>query len=127
MGEPPFKHNYFGNRAPLDIGHHFSQWNGGTYWKALKRFAKTVCHQPEVRCVTYTELMNYLEESGSDKIKKYQRSEFKKMSKAGVNLPMVPRKASFGLSTELTEFELDELRKNLPQIPHGIVNTDIEI
>jgi peptidoglycan/xylan/chitin deacetylase (PgdA/CDA1 family) len=56
-----FANNYNGNRAPIHIGHHFSLWNGGAYWRALQRFAKNVCHRPEVKCGTYTELMEMMQ------------------------------------------------------------------
>ena len=55
-----FQGNYNGNRAPINIGHHFSKWNGGAYWRAMKRFAQKVCGQPEVKCVTYRDLTKYL-------------------------------------------------------------------
>lgn len=44
-----FNANYTGNRAPVHIGHHFSQWNGGAYWRAFQRFAKAVCGKLEVK------------------------------------------------------------------------------
>ena len=56
-----FEGNYFGNRAPVSIGHHFSKWNGGAYWEAMQAFAKRVCGQPEVRCVTYPTLVKFME------------------------------------------------------------------
>ena len=59
-----FVKNYNGNRAPLNIGHHFEQYRGGSYNRSLFKFAKTVCSLPEVRCVTYHELADYLERVG---------------------------------------------------------------
>jgi peptidoglycan/xylan/chitin deacetylase (PgdA/CDA1 family) len=56
-----FQTNYHGNRAPILIGNHFSLWNDGLYWEALKTFATEVCAQPEVRCVTFRELVEYLD------------------------------------------------------------------
>ena len=35
-----FKTNYAGNRAPLHIGHHFMNYQGGAYNEALKSFAR---------------------------------------------------------------------------------------
>ena len=55
------KSNYAGNRAPINIGHHFSQWNAGAYWRAMKRVVNEVCGMPEVKCVTYVEFMNVME------------------------------------------------------------------
>lgn len=53
-----FNKNYEGNRAPLFIGHHFSLWNDGVYWEALKTFARETCGKPHVRCVSYKEVMD---------------------------------------------------------------------
>ncbi len=59
-----FNSNYSGARAPVFIGSHFSEWNDGVYWEAMKNFASEVCGKAEVRCVSYKELMEYLESSG---------------------------------------------------------------
>jgi hypothetical protein len=56
-----FNQNFSGNRAPLHIGHHFSKWNGGAYWNAMKDFALAVCTRPNVRCGTYRELVAFME------------------------------------------------------------------
>lgn len=58
-----FNHNYQGNRAPVYIGHHFSLWNSDLYYEVFKDFAKEVCVQPDVACVTYADLVDYLEMS----------------------------------------------------------------
>jgi hypothetical protein len=55
-----FNQNYQGGRAPVFIGSHFSEWNDGAYWEAMKKFAQDVCVQPEVKCVDFKELMDYL-------------------------------------------------------------------
>lgn len=55
-----FARSYNGNRAPIFIGHHFSLWNDGVYWEALKTFAEETCGKPEVRCVSYKEVMEEL-------------------------------------------------------------------
>ncbi|MBX4198317.1 hypothetical protein KW782_03220 [Candidatus Parcubacteria bacterium] len=56
-----FNTNYSTNRAPVIIGHHFDIWNDGVYWEAMKEFASEVCGQPDVRCSTQSELVDYLE------------------------------------------------------------------
>ena len=56
-----FAKSYYGNRTPVHIGHHFSEWNGGAYWDALKAFASTVCAYRDVECVGYSELADALE------------------------------------------------------------------
>ncbi|WP_049876499.1 hypothetical protein [Sorangium cellulosum] len=74
-----FQGNYSDNRAPLHIGHHFSLWNQGAYWNALKRFASEVCGRPEVRCVTYRELQESLEAFGEERIAEFQRGNFPRL------------------------------------------------
>jgi hypothetical protein len=61
-----FEANYNGARAPLHIGHHFSKWNGGAYWDAMKAFARKVCNLPDVQCVTNAALADYLDKRSSD-------------------------------------------------------------
>jgi hypothetical protein len=70
-----FQDNYFGNRAPVHIGHHFSKWNGGAYWEAMQAFTKRVCGLPEVKCVTYGELVKFMEAHAGDRAK-YQAGSF---------------------------------------------------
>jgi len=55
-----FRANYHGDRAPIDVGNHFATWNHGAYVDALTRFVDTVCNRPEVRCVTYSTLVAWL-------------------------------------------------------------------
>ncbi len=55
-----FNKSYNGNRAPVVIGHHFSKWNDGVYWEALKSFTKEICVKPDVKCVTFGEYVKYL-------------------------------------------------------------------
>lgn len=51
-----FQHNYEGSRAPIDIGHHFSRWKGGAYWRAMQNFALEYCGAKAVICGSYAEL-----------------------------------------------------------------------
>lgn len=71
-----FEKNLAGNRAPLHIGHHFSKWNGGAYWEAMKAFAKTVCTRPDVKCGTYRDLVAYMEALPANKRAKLQAGNF---------------------------------------------------
>lgn len=73
-----FQNMYNGNRTPIVIGHHFSNWNGGAYWRALMDFARNVCGRAEVRCVTHNELTNYLEENVGN-LASYQAGNFDKL------------------------------------------------
>lgn len=56
-----FYGNYLKTRAPVVIGNHFSLWNDGVYWEAMKSLAMEVCGLPEVRCTTFSELVKYLD------------------------------------------------------------------
>ncbi len=56
-----FNKNYNGTRAPVVIGNHFSLWNDGLYFEALKTFANNVCGLPDVKCGTFSELVESLE------------------------------------------------------------------
>lgn len=56
-----FERAYKGNRAPLIIGNHFESWNGGVYMRAVEETIKTVCGKPEVRCVSFRQLADWLD------------------------------------------------------------------
>lgn len=71
-----FTTNYYGNRAPVHIGHHFSRWNNGAYLRAFERFGKEVCSLPEVKCVTYQELAEFLNQQTPATIAEWQKGNF---------------------------------------------------
>ncbi|AVH57374.1 MULTISPECIES: hypothetical protein [Streptomyces] len=56
-----FYRAYDGNRAPLVIGNHFESWNGGTYMRAVDEVIEHVCTKPEVRCVSFRQLADWLD------------------------------------------------------------------
>ncbi|MER6123867.1 hypothetical protein ABT173_14645 [Streptomyces sp. NPDC001795] len=56
-----FQRAYDGNRAPLIIGNHFESWNGGTYMRAVQEVVERVCTRPEVRCVSFHQLADWLD------------------------------------------------------------------
>ncbi|MEV5005644.1 hypothetical protein AB0K74_37660 [Streptomyces sp. NPDC056159] len=56
-----FYRAYEGNRAPLVIGNHFESWNGGTYMRAVEDVVKEVCNKPDVRCVSFRQLADWLD------------------------------------------------------------------
>lgn len=76
-----FQSNYNGNRAPLNIGHHFSKWNGSIYMEALQQFAADVCGLPEVRCVTYSEHVQWLESLQPQVLADIRRGKFDRIAK----------------------------------------------
>lgn len=99
-----FNNNYYSNRAPLHIGHHFSLWNGGAYWKAMQRFAKSVCGKPEVICGTYKELVAFVEANRGN-IASYQKGDFNKLrGNGGMSFMATPP------PQELTDEDIEQLR-----------------
>lgn len=74
-----FYTNYYGNRAPLHIGHHFSKWNGGAYSLAFDDFAKSVCGIPEVKCVSYKSLVKFMDSLTPTILVEYQKGNFPKL------------------------------------------------
>ncbi|MCT2589907.1 hypothetical protein LHJ74_08265 [Streptomyces sp. N2-109] len=56
-----FARAYEGNRAPMIIGNHFEQWNGGIYMDAVEDVIKEVCGKQDVRCVSFRQLVDWLD------------------------------------------------------------------
>lgn len=71
-----FKETYAGNRAPMQFLQHFELFNDGAYWRALRRFAAEVCGLPEVRCATYRELADYLDQQTPETLRAFQYGKF---------------------------------------------------
>jgi peptidoglycan/xylan/chitin deacetylase (PgdA/CDA1 family) len=71
-----FRANYTGNRAPLNIGHHFEGLQGGVYNEVLKDFARRVCGLPEVKCAAYGELADFMDQQSVETLAVYRRGDF---------------------------------------------------
>ncbi|RLV09917.1 hypothetical protein CTZ27_01280 [Streptomyces griseocarneus] len=56
-----FERVYNGSRAPMFIGNHFEDWNGGIYMKAVEDVVKSVCTRDGVRCVSFKQLADWLD------------------------------------------------------------------
>ncbi|MYX30831.1 hypothetical protein GTY75_30120 [Streptomyces sp. SID8381] len=56
-----FNRAYYGSRAPLFIGNHFEDWNGGIYMKAIDQVIKNVCTKKGVKCVSFKELADWMD------------------------------------------------------------------
>ncbi|MEU6236156.1 hypothetical protein [Kitasatospora sp. NPDC047058] len=56
-----FERVYNGSRAPLFIGNHFEDWNGGIYMQAVEDVMKSVCKREEVRCVSFRQVADWLD------------------------------------------------------------------
>jgi len=75
-----FRANYMGNRAPIHIGHHFTDYQNGAYREALKTFARSICGLPEVRCVTYKTLADFMDKVQPDMLAAYRKGDFPRAS-----------------------------------------------
>ncbi|MFZ5691100.1 MAG: hypothetical protein ACOY5F_07565 [Pseudomonadota bacterium] len=75
-----FRANYTGNRAPVHIGHHFTDYQNGAYREALKSFVRLVCGLPEVRCVTYKTLADYMDQLKPELLAAYRKGDFPRAS-----------------------------------------------
>jgi len=71
-----FLTSYLGNRAPLSIGVHFETWNGWAYDHAVTRLLLGVCRLPEVRCVSYRELLDWLDAQPPRLLRRARRGRF---------------------------------------------------
>ncbi|MFF3940141.1 polysaccharide deacetylase family protein [Streptomyces phaeofaciens] len=56
-----FNRVYYGSRAPMFIGNHFEQWNGGIYMKAVDHVIENVCTKKDVKCVSFKELSDWMD------------------------------------------------------------------
>jgi hypothetical protein len=52
---------YRGDRAPVSVANHFETWDRGAYDRALARFVLETCRLPQVRCVSFRELVDWLD------------------------------------------------------------------
>ena len=56
-----FERAYTTNRAPLVVGNHFEDWNGGVYMDAVEDVMRRVCGKKDVRCVSFRQLVDWLD------------------------------------------------------------------
>ncbi|MFF5445845.1 hypothetical protein [Streptomyces sp. NPDC012888] len=56
-----FKRAYETNRAPLFIGNHFEEWNGGIYMDAVEEALKAMSDKRDVRLVSFRQLVDWLD------------------------------------------------------------------
>lgn len=58
-----FERVYNGNRAPLFIGNHFEEWNGGIYMDAIEETVKQIANSghKDVRMVSFRQLVDWLD------------------------------------------------------------------
>ncbi|MEV0962632.1 hypothetical protein AB0J25_08550 [Streptomyces sp. NPDC049910] len=56
-----FRRAYESNRAPLFIGNHFEQWNGGIYMDAVEEALKAMAGKKDVRLVSFRQFCDWLD------------------------------------------------------------------
>ncbi|GAC1365510.1 MAG: hypothetical protein NVSMB32_09100 [Actinomycetota bacterium] len=56
-----FTRAYNSTRAPVVMGAHMTNWNNSAYEKAFTRVIDDTCTRPEVRCVSFKELAQWLD------------------------------------------------------------------
>ncbi|MFD9126840.1 hypothetical protein [Kitasatospora sp. NPDC059571] len=67
-----FQRAYTTNRAPMIIGNHFEQWNGGIYMNAVEEALKQIADKPDVRLVSFRQLVQWLEAQDAAVLRKLQ-------------------------------------------------------
>jgi hypothetical protein len=85
-----FRANYTGNRAPIHIGHHFTDYQNGAYRAALKSFVRAVCGLPEVRCVTYKTLADYMDGLSPQTLAAYRKGDFERVDQPAFGVASRP-------------------------------------
>ncbi|MFC8240034.1 polysaccharide deacetylase family protein [Streptomyces chartreusis] len=78
-----FRRAYEGNRAPLIIGNHFESWNGGTYMRAVEEVVEAVCNKPDVLCVSFRQLADWLDAQDPAVLRKLRTLEVGEAPKQG--------------------------------------------
>ncbi|MFT2016164.1 hypothetical protein ACMA1D_10025 [Streptomyces sp. 796.1] len=78
-----FNRAYRGNRAPLLIGNHFESWNGGTYMRAVEETIKQVCPRPDVRCVSFKQLADWMDAQDPRVLDKLRKLDVGERPKGG--------------------------------------------
>lgn len=108
-----FYTNYYGNRAPIHIGHHFSKWNNGAYWLAFGDFVKAVCRKPEVKCVSYQSLLKYMVSLKPGVREEYQKGNFPKLLIPNSNIKDMEAVAPIDVSFLMKKINEEELEISL--------------
>ncbi|MFM9369855.1 hypothetical protein [Streptomyces sp. Da 82-17] len=56
-----FRRAYETNRAPLFIGNHFEEWNGGIYMDAVEETIRMIAGEKDVRLVSFRQFVDWLD------------------------------------------------------------------
>ena len=66
---------FAGNRAPLVIGNHLNDWSGNAFNSATEEFMRETCGEPDTHCVTYKDLIEWLELQDPEVLSSWQEQE----------------------------------------------------
>lgn len=58
---------------PVVLGNHFNDWNHAAYRDALATFVEETCGRPETQCITYSDLVAWLEAQRPSVLRALQR------------------------------------------------------
>jgi hypothetical protein len=78
-----FENSYYGNRAPVDLGNHFERWDNSAFTNALQRFVLEECVKPEVRCVPYRDLVDWLDARPPQQLAAFEAGAFPHLPRPG--------------------------------------------
>ncbi|MER5418066.1 hypothetical protein [Streptomyces virginiae] len=67
-----FRRAYQGNRAPLFIGNHFEEWNGGIYMDAVEEAIRGMTGHKDVRLVSFRQLTDWLDAQDPRMLEKFR-------------------------------------------------------
>lgn len=56
-----FSSAHAGNRAPLVFSNHFNDWGLNAFNPAVEQTMREVCDEPDTYCVTYQQMVDWLE------------------------------------------------------------------
>jgi hypothetical protein len=73
-----FERSYHGNRAPVELMHHTQPWASNAYNDGLADVVQQVCRRPEVHCVSYDMLVDWLDQFAG-RIAAFERGEFPRL------------------------------------------------
>ncbi|WEH40343.1 hypothetical protein [Streptomyces sp. AM 2-1-1] len=80
-----FRRAYETNRAPLYIGNHFEEWNGGIYMDAVEEVLKEVAGEPDVRLVSFRQFVDWLDAQDPEVLAKLRTLEVGQAPAGGWN------------------------------------------
>jgi hypothetical protein len=75
-----FDELYYGNRAPFEMSNHFVHFTKEAYNLAVEKLLTEVCPMPEVQCVNYRELTDWMD-AHKDAINGFEKGSFPKYTK----------------------------------------------